>query len=50
MATRYEHTLKQAAASDESVRAKWDEWEAAIEILGGGEVSADESRADSRIR
>lgn len=39
MAGQYDGTLKQAAQSDTTVRAKWEEWRNMIEILSGGEVS-----------
>lgn len=37
MSGQYDSTLKQAAASDTTVRAKWEEWRHMIEILSGGE-------------
>lgn len=37
-ANQWESTMKQAAASDATVRAKWEEWRSMIEILAGGEV------------
>lgn len=37
-AHQWEDTIKQAAASDATVRAKWEEWRNQIEILAGGEV------------
>ncbi|GMK55878.1 hypothetical protein CspeluHIS016_0209340 [Cutaneotrichosporon spelunceum] len=37
MAGQYDATLKQAASSDTTVRAKWEEWRHMIEILSGGE-------------
>lgn len=37
-ANSYDGTLKQAGGSDETVRAKWAEWQKRIEILAGGEV------------
>lgn len=38
MAGQYEATIKQAAQSDKTVRAKWDEWSHLIAVLEGGEV------------
>ena len=38
MAGQYDATIKQAAASDSTVRAKWDEWSPFIEIIENGEV------------
>ena len=37
MAQQYENTLKQAGASDATVRAKWEEWAQRIQILADGE-------------
>lgn len=37
MAGQYDATLKQAAASDGTVREKWEEWRRMIEILSAGE-------------
>ncbi|BEI84836.1 hypothetical protein CcaverHIS002_0502370 [Cutaneotrichosporon cavernicola] len=37
MAGQYDATLKQAASSDGTVRAKWEEWRHMIEILSDGE-------------
>lgn len=36
-AAQYENTIKQAAASDAIVRAKWDEWASRIQILADGQ-------------
>lgn len=38
MSTQYDSTIKMAAASDGTVRTKWNEWKPHIEILAGGEV------------
>ncbi|KAL7422504.1 pH-response regulator protein palA/rim20 [Cryptotrichosporon argae] len=37
MAQQYDETIKQAAGSDATVRAKWEEWRPQIEILEQGE-------------
>ncbi|ORX38229.1 BRO1-like domain-domain-containing protein [Kockovaella imperatae] len=37
VANQYEGTMKQAGASDITVREKWEEWEPLIRILAGGE-------------
>jgi programmed cell death 6-interacting protein len=39
MSTQYESTIKQASASDGTVRNKWDEWRGLISLLADGEVS-----------
>ena len=36
---QYDATMRQAGASDGTVRAKWEEWEPLITLLAGGEVS-----------
>lgn len=38
MSTQYESTIKQASASDGTVRNKWHEWRGRIELLANGEV------------
>lgn len=45
-AHQWETTIKQAADSDATVRAKWEEWRNMIEILAGGEVRDCETFAD----
>lgn len=39
MSNQYESTIKQASASDGTVRNKWQEWRGLIGILANGEVS-----------
>ena len=37
-AGQYDATIKQAASSDATVKAKWQEWSSMIGIIAGGEV------------
>jgi len=39
MSNQYESTIKQASASDGTVRNKWQEWRGLIQVLSNGEVS-----------
>ncbi|WRT68722.1 pH-response regulator protein palA/RIM20 [Kwoniella shivajii] len=41
-AQQYDNTIRQAAASDGTVRQKWDEWAHLIEILADGESSVND--------
>lgn len=50
MSNQYESTIKQASASDGTVRNKWQEWRGRIGILASGEVSPPYPSTESPMR